>query len=219
MGIATKSALDRVQPGNVNSAGILDLLAILLARNEDDVANCEGDARKLMKRFSLARLTDLAPADLRDTSGLEGFEILQRLAAIELGRRSAEANKGDIVLLEDSAKVAEHFAWLRNEIQEHFCAAFLDSKGAILCTSIIHKGTVNMSLVGPREVFREAVRAGAASIIVVHNHPSGDRTPSPEDIAVTQKLGEVGELLDIPLLDHLIIGREGHTSLQELGHI
>ena len=219
MGIATYTALDRVQRNGVRTAGLLDLLAILLARTEEDVALCEGDARKLIKRFSPGRLTDLAPADLRDTSGLESFEVLQRLAAIELGRRSSAANKGETILLDDPAKVVEHFAWLRDEIQEHFCAAFLDSKGAVLSTKIIHKGTVNMSLVGPREVFREAVREGAASIIVVHNHPSGDPTPSPEDIAVTQKLAEVGELLDILLLDHLIIGRGEPVSLKELGHI
>ncbi|MCH8979189.1 MAG: DNA repair protein RadC [Armatimonadetes bacterium] len=208
----------------MNSAGLLDLLAIILARSEDGVADCEGDARKLLNLYKPARLINLDSKHLRDTSGLEKFEVLQRLAAIEIGRRAAMADHGDTVLLADSAKVAEHFASLRDEIQEHFCAAYLDSKGAILSTKTIHIGTVNMSLVGPREVFREAVREGAASIIVVHNHPSGDTTPSPEDIAVTQKLAEVGELLDIPLLDHLIIGRDkegrdDYASLQELGHI
>ena len=219
MGVTTESATDRVQPGNINSAGILDLLAIILARTKDDVPNCEADARKLLHRYKPARLISLDPKHLRDTSGLENFEVIQRLAAIEIGRRAAIADKGDTILLADSAMVAEHFAWMRNEVQEHFCAAYLDSQGAILSTSTIHKGTVNMSLVGPREVFRGAVREGAASLIVVHNHPSGDTTPSQEDIAVTKKLAEVGELLDIPLLDHLIIGRSGHVSLQELGHI
>lgn len=219
MELATESALERIQRRGVPSASLHDLLAIVLARTEADVPHCEADAIRLLQRYTPERLTDIAADDLRDTSGLERFEVLQRHAAIEIGRRSSGAAKGEQHLLLDSAAVAERFDWLRKEKQEHFCAAYLDTKGAIICTSVIHKGTVNTSIVGPREVFREAVREGAASIIVVHNHPSGDTTPSPEDIAVTHKLAEVGELLDIPLLDHLIIGEGDHVSLQELGHI
>jgi DNA repair protein RadC len=87
----------------------------------------------------------------------------------------------------------------------------------VVSTVTVHIGTVNMSVVGPREVFREAVRENAAALVVAHNHPSGDPSPSPEDIAVTRKLVEVGEILDIPLLDHVIVGDEHYYSMREKG--
>jgi DNA repair protein RadC len=90
--------------------------------------------------------------------------------------------------------------------KEYFVAILLDAKNAVLRVAEIHVGTLTMSPVGGREVYREAVRDGASAVIVAHNHPSGDPTPSPEDRMVTEKLKQIGELLDIPLLDHLVIG-------------
>lgn len=219
MGVTTDTAADRVQRTGVKSASSIDLLAIVLARNEDDVEACEADAQKLLKRLKPERLSDLAPADLRDSSGLEGFEVAQRLAAIEIGRRSSEAGRGERPDLSDAQSVVDLFEWLKDEPKEHFCAAFLDSKNRVISTRTIHIGTVNSSMVGPREVFREAIRENAASLIAVHNHPSGDTEPSPEDITVTKRLAEVGKLLDILLLDHIIIGSDGYTSLSEQGHL
>ena len=219
MGVTTDTAADRVQRTGVKSATSIDLLAIVLARNEDDVVACEADAQKLLKRLKPERLADLAPADLRDSSGLERFEVVQRQAAFEIGRRSSEAGRGERPDLSDAQSVVDLFEWLKDEPQERFCAAFLDSKNRVISTRTIHIGTVNSSMVGPREVFREAIRENAASLIVVHNHPSGDTEPSPEDITVTKKLVEVGKLLDILLLDHIIIGSDGYTSLSELGHL
>lgn len=217
MSIANQSAYDRAVTGGVRSAPVIDLLALILARAPEDVEACESDARSLAKRFQGARLSEIAAADLKATTGLEQFEAFQRLAAIELGRRAAEASKGERVSFDCYEAVVSAFQYLENEKQEHFCAAYLDSKNNVIHRSTIHIGTVNMSVVGPREVFREAVRENAASIIVVHNHPSGDPTPSPEDFAVTKKLKEVGDLLDIPLLDHVIIGHGMHVSLRKLG--
>lgn len=110
MGVTTDTAAERVQRTGVKSASLIDLLAVLLARDEGDVEACELDAQRLMKRLKPERLTDIAPADLRDTSGLEGFEVLQRLAAIEIGRRSSEAGRGDRSELSDAQSVVEHFA-------------------------------------------------------------------------------------------------------------
>lgn len=214
---STQSAIERIQQIGVRSASNVDLLALLLAREPRDVQSCEADAQRLAKRFHGSRIIEIGAADLKDAAGLEPFETLQRLAAIELGRRAAEAGKGQSAVLSDADAVYEHFKRLENEKQEHFCAAYLDSKHGVLSTHTVHIGTVNMSVVGPREVFREAVRENAASLVVAHNHPSGDPSPSPEDIAVTRKLAEVGRLLDIPLLDHVIIGRGRHVSLQKEG--
>jgi len=93
----------------------------------------------------------------------------------------------------------------------------LDAKNQLIRRADVHIGTANSSLVGAREVFREAVKDGAVGIIVAHNHPSGDPTPSPEDVAVTRQLRDAGKLLDIPLLDHVIIGESRHVSLRRMG--
>ncbi len=217
MAIETGSALERVQRDGVRQATNVDLLALILAREPRDVASCESDATRLAERFKGGRLLDIGPADLRENTGLEPFEVLQRLAAVELGRRGQSFGRGETVPLNNNEAVYEHFRFLEGEKQERFCAAYLDSKNQPICTVTVHIGTVNMSVVGPREVFREAVRENAASLVVAHNHPSGDPSPSPEDVAVTRKLAEVGKLLDIPLLDHVIIGNGRHFSMQKEG--
>lgn len=219
MGIEHAEALVRVQQLGLQSVPIHDLLAIMLSREESDVERNESAALDLVKRHPGARILDIGQHELQNKAGLEPFEGLRVLAAIELGRRVA-ANKANLITKIDGVDDAfELFAWIGHEDQEHFCAAFLNSKGEVLSTQVIHIGTLNMSVVGAREVFREAVRENAASVIVAHNHPSGDPTPSPEDIAITRKLIEVGELLDVKVLDHVIIGRKGNVSLMREGQI
>jgi DNA repair protein RadC len=110
---------------------------------------------------------------------------------------------------------------LRYEIggreQEHLVVVLLDTRNRLLRTVEVYVGSLNTSLIRIGEVFREAVRANAAAVIVAHNHPSGDPSPSPEDIAVTRALVEAGRLLDIEVLDHLIIGKDRHLSLRQAG--
>ena len=96
-------------------------------------------------------------------------------------------------------------------------AVLLSTKNHVLKTAVISVGSLNASIVHPRELFREAINARAAAVILVHNHPSGDPAPSPEDIALTRKLIEAGKLLDIPVLDHLILGDGKYISLKEKG--
>jgi DNA repair protein RadC len=105
------------------------------------------------------------------------------------------------------------------EKREHFLAVLLDTKNRVLRTETISIGTLDSSLVHPREVYRVVVREGAACWIAVHNHPSGDPTPSPEDIAITKRLKDAGELLGVPLIDHLILGDGNYTSLRERGYL
>jgi DNA repair protein RadC len=217
MAVDAGSAYERIQLSGVRSASNVDLFALILAREPRDVAACETDAQRLVRRFEGAKILDVGQADLRESSGLEPFEALQRLAAMELGRRAQEAGRGGLAPLNDAKDVYEHFRRLAVEKQEHFCAACLDSKNNVVSTVTVHIGTVNMSVVGPREVFREAVRENAAALVVAHNHPSGDPSPSPEDIAVTRKLVEVGKILDIPLLDHVIVGDERFYSMRDKG--
>ena len=103
----------------------------------------------------------------------------------------------------------------RDEKQEHFLAIILDTKHRILREVLVSKGTLNGSIVHPREVFAPAIRERAASVLVIHNHPSGDPAPSHEDIEITRRLREAGELIGIPLLDHVILGADSFISLRD----
>src|SRR5690625_1056018 len=145
---------------------------------------------------------------------------VQLLAAIELGRRMSIFQQEDKYFIrspEDGANyVMEN---MRNLKQEHFVVLFLNTKNKVIHQKTIFIGSLNSSVVHPREVFREAVRRSSASIICVHNHPSGDPTPSKEDILVTKRLVESGKMMGIDVLDHLIIGNRRFVSLKEKGYI
>jgi len=202
----------------VRASSPTDLLALAFARRAEDVPAAETAGREMLKRFgSLRALGDASFTDLRDVTGFEDYEVLRAQALMELGRRVGGAGKGPVEAIASAADVMDLLDHLRHEKREHFVAVLLDAKASILRVAQIHIGTLTMSVVGAREVFREAIRDGAASIVVAHNHPSGDPTPSPEDIEVTRSLLKVGELLDIPVLDHVIIGERRYVSLREKG--
>jgi DNA repair protein RadC len=218
------NAYSRVTQSGVSAAAIHDLLALGLARREEDLQLAEQEARHLVgSGTSWIRVRDLSPAELR-AQGMTAFESWRCLAWMEIGRRLAEANRGTPTSIGGPEDVAELFKHLRGEKKEHFGVVLLDAKNTVLRTTIVHVGSLTASIVSPREVFREAIREGAASIIAVHNHPSGDPTPSREDVNVTRQLAQVGRLLDIPLLDHVILGdaslpEREFVSLQREGAI
>lgn len=116
-----------------------------------------------------------------------------------------------------AADVAQTFSFLRNEVKEHFICLHLDTKNNVACFDVVSVGSLSASIVHPREVFKAALLSSAASIILLHNHPSGDPTPSREDHEITKRLRECGDLLGIKVLDHVIIGDEHHVSFAERG--
>ena len=212
------SAYERVRNIGYAGAAALDLLAVALARREDDVS--EPLARQLFERKgTLRKIAELSPQELRDDVGLEPFEAARFLCAVHIGRKIGMAGKGESVGVDMASDIAAEFDYLRHEQREHFCAVFLDAKNFIMRVATIHIGTQTTSLVSPSDVFREAIREGAVSLVVVHNHPSGDPTPSAEDVLVTDRLVAAGKLLDVPLLDHIIIGERRFVSLRERGII
>lgn len=215
-----ESIVSRVRAGGVHAATPLELMAIAFARREGDVAECEQPAREFLRRFGgIQGISDMSSADLAAATGLEDFEVLRTLAMIELGRRSQGAGRGEILTIDSPEDAMELLKWMKREKREHFVAILLDAKNQIMRVATIHIGTLTMSVVGAREVFREAIRDGASSLIVAHNHPSGDPTPSPEDIEITKSLIQIGELLDIPVLDHVIIGDRRAISLRNQGYV
>ena len=202
-----ESASGRVRSSGISTASLPDLVVVGFSRREEDVEGNEHAARQLITKFGgVSRFGDLAASDLHGF-GLDGFENLRCLALVELGRRAANSRADDKTHIETAADVANLLRkTYKGQKKEYLVAILLDAKNAVMRIAEIHVGTLTMSPVGGREVYREAIRDGASAIIVAHNHPSGDPTPSPEDRLVTEKLKQIGDMLDIPLLDHLVIG-------------
>jgi DNA repair protein RadC len=170
---------------------------------------------------SLARLATLDVSFLERVSGVGTATAARLAAALELGRRAAAAagESGDHI-----RGPADVFARmgprLRSVLQEEFHALLLNSRHRVIREVLVTRGILDSALIHPREVFRPAVGEGAAGVILVHNHPSGDPTPSAEDRAVTRQLAEAGRAVGIPVLDHVVIGAGSYASLgEELGRI
>jgi DNA repair protein RadC len=215
-----QSPLERVQLHGMRSASLRDLAALILTRSPADIAYGEKAADELIRIYGLQRMHEASLADLKDLAGLEGFDALRTLAAIQLGRKTALAGPGVPTTIsgqEDAYRVFKDR--MEGASQEQFMAAYLTAKGQIIQTSVIHQGTLTATMVGPREVFREGVKSSAASVVVAHNHPSGDPEPSPEDIQMTRTLKKAGEILDIAVLDHIIVGKDRYVSLAARGYL
>lgn len=128
---------------------------------------------------------------------------------------SLQADRRYIRSPEDAFEILK--SYFLNKTQEHFLMLMLNTKNRLLGVSVVSIGTVDAALVSPRDVFIRALGSSCSAIIVAHNHPSGEVTPSQEDIALTKQLKEAGKLLQIPVLDHIIAGEYGFTSLKEKG--
>ena len=203
-------------PRYLNNA---ELIAILL-RTGIAGENAISLATRVLAEFEgLAGLARVGYGELNGQRGLSDAKTCEILAALELGRRIASLapeERAQISCPQDAANlVAAEMALFA---QEHLVVLLLNTRNMVVARRTIYIGTVNSSAVRPAEVLRPAIRENAPSIIVVHNHPSGDPTPSPEDVAITRDLVAAGKLMDIELLDHLIIGQGGRfTSLKEQG--
>jgi DNA repair protein RadC len=163
---------------------------------------------------ALARCT----ADvLARTKGIGRARAAQIVAAIELGRRTlatAAAERPRVTSARDAAQLL--LPRFGSHGVEQFGIILLDTRHRVLRTAVIASGTTNTSVVEPREVFREAALGGASAIVAFHNHPSGDPTPSPDDVALTRRLAAAGVLMGIDLVDHIIVGDQRYCSLKEL---
>jgi len=130
-----------------------------------------------------------------------------------------KGRKKKIGHVDSPEKVYKLFSWMAKELQESFVAVYLDNKNNVIGWTKISMGTVSETIVHPRDVFRVAVRENASAIIVVHNHPTGETTPSREDLSTTNRLVDAGKTIGIPIVDHVIIGDNKYYSLKEGGHI
>ncbi len=168
------------------------------------------------KRAPLDVLRDVNPRELMRIPGIGPAKAATIIAAVELGKRTFKFRPNERVAVNSPAAAA---AVLTNDLmwqnQERFAVLMLDVKNYLLASKILTIGTATETLIHPREVFRETVRQGATKLIVAHNHPSGILEPSTEDIYLTEQLLQGSQCLDIPLLDHLILGNGDHQSLRQ----
>lgn len=196
-----------------------ELLAILLrtGTKEESVLAL---ANRVLSTFE--RLHHLKHATIEEMIAIKGIgevKAIQILAAIELGRRLSQKQNDDKFTVRSPQDAAAYLMPDMTSLsQEHFVALFLNVKNQIMHKKTIFIGSLNASIVHPREIFCEAVKRSAASIICAHNHPSGIPTPSPEDIEVTKRIQEAGFIIGIELLDHIIIGDHQFISLKEKGY-
>lgn len=197
-----------------------ELIAILLrtgTKNESAVMLAQ---RLLKQSGGLRKLVEMSIEQLTDIKGIGTAKALQIMASFELGKRLAQTGPGTPVAVRSPQDVAELFMEeLRYLPKEHFVCLYLNSKNHVIGRETLSVGTLNASLVHPREVFRSAIQKNCANIICAHNHPSGDPSPSPEDIHMTRRLAEAGKIVGVELLDHIIIGDNRFVSLKEHGHL
>ncbi len=193
-----------------NQLTITELIALVVGTTDGlDLAT------EIVTKFTIKDLPQTTLSELQQLNGVGPSRATQLLAAIELGRRLIN-HREDTPQIKSPSDAANYLMpKLANEQQEHLIVLLLNMKNHILDTIWLYKGTLNSSVLRVAEVFHEAIRRNAAAIIVCHNHPSGDPTPSLEDIRVTRDIREAGTLLDIDLLDHVIIGHGRFTSMKE----
>lgn len=182
--------------------------AIHLAERILSIPGCEGLSG--FGKIPLERLMEL--------KGIGKVKAVQMKCLAELAARMAKASAGERLCFDSPFTVADYFMEeLRREEQEHLIVLFLNTKNKLLKEKMMFKGTVNASLVSPREIFLEALEIHAVNLVLVHNHPSGDAEPSREDIQMTRRICQAGELLGIQILDHIIIGDHCYSSMREKG--
>ena len=197
-----------------------ELIAILLrtGTKQESVLTL---ANRVLNYFE--KLHELKHATIEEIMSIKGIgeaKAVQLLAAVELGRRLSQKQVDDRFTIRSPQDAATYLMPEMSSLQqEHFVVLFLNVKNQVMHKQTIFIGSLNSSIVHPREIFREAVKRSAASIICSHNHPSGNATPSPEDIEVTKRLQEAGYIIGIELIDHVIIGDHQYISLKEKGYM
>jgi len=209
---------ERLQYYGASALSNAELLAILL-RIGSPGENVVTLSTRLLRDFGgLAGLDKAGFGDLKQVKGISTAKIAQLKAALELGRRlliSSPDARPQITCPTDAANLL--MLEMGSLEQEHLRTILLDTKNRVLESPTVYQGNVNSSIIRISEVFRQAIRANATALIVAHNHPSGDPTPSPEDVQVTRSIVEAGDLLGVEVLDHLVIGHQRFVSLKERG--
>jgi DNA repair protein RadC len=195
-----------------------ELIAIILRTGVGGENVLRISERMLAEHDGLPGLSRATVTEIQGVHGVGPAKAVQLKAALELGRRllaSGPEERPRVTSPSDAANLLMSDMMFLE--QEHLRLILLDTRSGVLATPTVYIGSLNTSVIRIGELFRRALKENAAAMIVAHNHPSGDPTPSPEDVQVTRRLVEAGQLLDLSVLDHIVIGRQRFVSLKERG--
>jgi len=198
-------------PEALNDAELLALILRTGTINENviDMSN------RLISQFGLDKLFNCSLKELQEINGIGPAKAIQLLAISELNKRIS-AIENPVVKITSAKDVFNLFKErLKEEKQENFIVLLLSNKNNIIRQETISKGIIDAAIIDPREIFKPAIRNSASRLILIHNHPSGDPSPSQEDRDITEKIIEAGDLLQIAVLDHVVIGRDNYWSWKE----
>lgn len=193
-----------------------ELLAIILKTGTRSASSLDLANQIIQCIGGFSHLAELSLADLIKIKGIKQTKALEVLAAVELAARLQLSDRKEQRQIENALDVFEYLAGRLQDLQqEYLVTLFLNTKNKIIRERIIYKGGLDVSIAHPREIYKEAMACSAARIIIAHNHPSGNVTPSAADIELTRMIASTGNIVGIPLLDHLIIGKNRYISLRE----
>ena len=197
-----------------------ELISIILKTGSKNYSVKEVALKLLETVGNINKLKDIGISTLTNIEGIGKVKAIELKAAIELGRRVYSSKNDDKIKLNNAISIYNYFKdILSDKKQEYFYCVYLDTKGNYLGKKCLFIGTINNSLVHPREIFKEAYLLSANGIICVHNHPSGDVSPSKEDVLITMKIKEIGIIHGINLIDHVIIGDNCYYSFYDNGKL
>jgi DNA repair protein RadC len=211
---------ERLDHKGADALADAELLAIQLGAGAPGLSAVDVAREMLARHGSLSALAALSVTELATMRGVGRVRAIRLAAAFEITRRLRSRNGAGRVILSSPDQVFARYGPLMEDLKkEVFRVALLDAQNGLLRDVVISEGTLSASLVHPREVFKPAIVESAASVILLHNHPSGDPTPSREDLRLTRQLVDCSKLLDLRIHDHVIIGRERFVSLAQRGAI
>jgi DNA repair protein RadC len=191
-----------------------ELLAILL-RTGREGKNVLDLAKQILNKYSKKRILKLTYEDLTKIKGINSAKACTILAATELVKRALKIGEETLPIIRSTKDVIAQFTYLRDKSREHLAALYLNARNEMVYKKHLFVGTLNANLVHPREIFEYALIGNAASIILVHNHPSGDPEPSEDDLEITKRIVEAGKIMGIDVLDHIIITKTKAFSFKE----
>jgi DNA repair protein RadC len=191
-----------------------ELLAILL-RTGHQGKNAVEVAEYILRKYTKKKLTTLSYQDIVKIVGIDSGKACALLSAFELSKRALDKEDNSLPVIKTAKDAVDHLQNIRDKQKEHLVALFLNARQQLIHRETISVGTLDANLVHPREVFYPAVQNPVSGVIVAHNHPSGDLSPSSEDKDITDRLKQAGEILGIDLIDHIIVSKEGYKSMKE----
>ena len=191
-----------------------ELLAILL-RTGREGKNVLELARQVLTKYPKKRLLKMQYEDLIKIKGINSAKACTILAAIELVKRALEKGEETLPIIRSTKDVIAQAVYMRDKTREHLMTIYLNARNEMIFKKPMFIGTLNANLVHPREIFQEALKQNAASVILVHNHPSGDAEPSQDDLEITKRILEAGKIMGIDVLDHVIITKNKVFSFKE----